>query len=116
MSRASDASLGDLHGEVARVLREELTSPEVETQEQDGLSVTIVRDGKRKLSAVALAITFLKNNGITADADENAALNELKQSLAARRTRRGVPKAVLEQAAHDFSSDLARDIAGGLIQ
>jgi hypothetical protein len=48
------------------------------------------------------AIAFLKNNNITADATDNAALRELSEALSARRKKK-LPQAALDAAADRFA-------------
>lgn len=70
MTAASDKALGELHATVARVLTSAIT-----TTEEGGPSAAV-------LSA---AITFLKNNNITASPTDNTELAELNKQLAERR-------------------------------
>lgn len=94
---ASDKTLGELHQAVAVALQEQVVGY-VDTSE-DGKEVTI-RPSPALLGA---AIAFLKNNNITADPEENAALKDLGQALAARRKRK-IPAAALDEAAEHFAT------------
>ena len=69
--RATEGSLASLHG----VLAEYLT--------------LCIASGKPPPAIVGAAITFLKNNSITADAETNEKLAALKDTLAAKRKRGG---------------------------
>lgn len=100
---ASDKVLGKLHEEVAKALTEQVVGYVEETD--DGKELT-VRPSPALLGA---AIAFLKNNNITADAEDNAELRELGVALAARRKRK-IPAAALDEAAEHFAN------MNGLIQ
>lgn len=94
---ASDKKLGDLHAKVANALTEQVDGY-IET-DSEGKERT-VRPSPALLGA---AIAFLKNNNITADAEENSELRDLSKALAARRAKK-VPQAVLDEAAEAFSA------------
>jgi hypothetical protein len=64
---ASEDALGQLHATVAQVLTSAIQGEEVTA------------------ATLAVAVTFLKNNNITADPSSNAELAELTAALAARR-------------------------------
>lgn len=68
-SRATEDKLGILHGIVAEYLTLKLAS------------------GKATAAEVGAAITYLKNNSITADPATNAALANLKGTLANRKRK-----------------------------
>lgn len=70
-TRATEDALGILHGVVAEYLTLKLMT------------------GKATAAEVGAAITFLKNNSITASPSTNAALAQLSQSLQERRNRKG---------------------------
>lgn len=93
---ASDKQLGHLHLVVAKALTEQVEGYEEEVS--DGVTKT-VRPSPAVLSA---AIAFLKNNNITADATDNAALRELGEALQARRKKK-LPQADLDAAAERFA-------------
>ena len=101
---ASDKTLGELHEQVAQALSEQVVGYEEQTEE----GTRTVRPSPALLGA---AIAFLKNNNITADPEENAALRDLGDKLKARRSKR-IPQASLDAAADDF----ANRFGGGLIQ
>ena len=81
---ASDIQLGELHGLVARSLTARLEGGEFTAAE------------------LGAAISFLKNNGITADASDNAELKALGETLAARRKKK-LPQAMLDEASAAFA-------------
>ena len=64
---ASEDALGELHATVAQVLTSAIQGEEVSA------------------ATLSVAVTFLKNNNITADPSSNAELAELTAALAARR-------------------------------
>lgn len=68
MSAATDKALGELHATVARVLTSAISSEEVPSA-----------------AVLSAAITFLKNNNITASPTDNAELAELNRKLVERR-------------------------------
>lgn len=70
-AKASEDALGILHGVVSEYLTLKLLS------------------GKATAAEVGAAITFLKNNNITASPSQNAALARLSQTLQERRDRKG---------------------------
>lgn len=83
---ATEKSLGTLHGVVAQVLTAHLsTANEVSA------------------AMVGAAITFLKNNNITASPTENTALAGLNKALAARR-RKGIDPKAAAEAAEQFAT------------
>lgn len=94
---ASESTLGTLHEKVARALTEQVEGYEEQTEE----GTKLVRPSPALLGA---AIAFLKNNNITADAEDNAALRELGQALQAKRKRK-LPQAALDEAAETFSTN-----------
>lgn len=61
---AKESSLGELHERLAQLFLEDLMDPE-----------------KRTPALYAQIIKFLKDNGIEADADANAALRALEEAL-----------------------------------
>ena len=64
---ASEDALGTLHSTLATILTEAIKSEEVTA------------------ATLSVAVAFLKNNNITANASSNAELDELTRALAARR-------------------------------
>lgn len=84
---ASDKALGELHGLVARSLTARLEGGEFTAAE------------------LGAAISFLKNNNITADATDNVELRALGDQLAARR-RKKIPQNVLDEAAEAFGASM----------
>lgn len=92
---ATEKELGALHRQVAIVLKEHLASPG-----EGGLSAAMV----------GAAITFLKNNSITASPTENAALADLNKALNKKR-RKGMDRKELDEAAEAYSA-----VAGNRLQ
>ena len=90
--RANTDKLGDLHGAVSEFL------------------ILVIQSGKASPAFIGAAITFLKNNNITADPARNAKLAELSNSLAERK-RKGMTKAQITEASDAFES-----IMGGFPQ
>lgn len=94
---ASEKVLGKLHEVVANAFMEQVVGYEEEDKEGN---TRLVRPSPALLGA---ATAFLKNNNITADAEDNAALRELNSALQARRKKK-IPQAALDDAAEAFSS------------
>lgn len=90
--KASQDALADLHGNVAAFLN------------------AIVLTGKASPAFIGAAITFLKNNSITADPATNAALANLSATLAARKNK-GMTRKQVGEAEEAFAS-----IMGGFPQ
>ena len=80
---ASDTLLKELHAELARQLLDVVKNG-VPVFDKEGEEV-----GTRKATAaeLAVAVTFLKNNDITADLNDSDATKELREALEARRKR-----------------------------
>lgn len=80
---ASDTLLKELHAELARQLLDVVKNG-VPVFAKEGDEV-----GTRKATAaeLAVAVTFLKNNDITADLNDSDATKELREALEARRKR-----------------------------
>jgi hypothetical protein len=93
---ASTIALGNLHESVATALAEQVKGYTITEDDQEKL----VRPSPALLGA---AIAFLKNNNITADAEDNAALRELGDALKARRQKK-LPQATLDRVADDYTS------------
>lgn len=102
---ASEKKLGALHEAVADALTEQVRGYTV--TKEDGAE-EVVKASPALLSA---AIAFLKNNNITADAEDNEALRELGNALKARRKKQ-LPQAALDAAALDYT----RQMGGETIQ
>lgn len=92
---ASEKTLGLLHEQVAKALSEQVVGYTVVEDE-------VEKEVKPSPALLGAAIAFLKNNNITADANDNAALRELGEALAARRKKK-LPQAALDAAAEDFA-------------
>ena len=80
---ASDATLKALHAVLAEQLLD-MNQNGVPVFDKEGDEV-----GKRKATAaeLAVAVTFLKNNEITANLDDSDATKSLREALEARRKR-----------------------------
>lgn len=99
---ASDKKLGTLHELVADAFTEQVRGYEEETEQ----GTKFIRPSASILGAAA---AFLKNNNITADAEDNAALRDLGLALSARRKKK-IPQEALEAAAEQY----AFSMGGGL--
>ena len=102
---ASTKVLGDLHEAVASALSEQVKGYTVVEDDQE----KVIKPSPALLGA---AITFLKNNNITADASDNEALRNLNDALKARQKRKITP-AAMDRIAADFSDSFGN---GSLIQ
>lgn len=103
MSKASEAALGDLHAAVAVALKNA-----IDATGDDGKPIVA------SAAHLAAAITFLKNNSITADPATNGALDDLKKTLADKRQNaKGKLKANLA-AADDLAQMLPGLVPGSL--
>ena len=89
---ATDNELQTLHATVARVLTEAISHTG-----EDGAPASAAH--------LAAAITFLKNNAITASPTGNKALSELSDALAARR-RKKISPAALQEAEEQLAYNL----------
>lgn len=91
---ASDKVLGKLHEAVASALQEQVEG---------------IMDGEVRIppspALLGAAIAFLKNNNITADAAENAALRNLNEALKAR-AKKKLPQQALDEAANTYALSL----------
>lgn len=104
---ASEKKLGALHEAVADALTEQVkgyTQVEI-NREGDEVEIEV----KASPALLSAAIAFLKNNNITADAEDNEALRELGKALQARR-KKNIPQAALDNAAMDFSRQYGGDV------
>ena len=93
--RATEDKLGTLHGIVAEYLSLKLAT------------------GKATAAEVGAAITFLKNNSITADPATNAALANLKGTLANRKRKGNLTPAEARASTEQFDTMLG---GMGLVQ
>lgn len=98
---ASETLLGELHQALAYEFKEQLTPREEPVFNKDGEQTgsKIVRASPAVLSAIT---AFLKNNNVTADVEDNAAMRQLSEALAARRKKK-IPQAQLDAAAEAFA-------------
>ena len=94
MAGASEEVLKQLHAELANQLLDMIRNG-VPVFDKEGEEV-----GTRKATAAELgaAISFLKNNSITADLDDSDATRELREALEKRRSK-------LKPVMPDFLSD-----------
>ncbi len=88
---ATDNALQELHAQIARSLTDAVKPVEV-TDEETG-AIKVIPPSAAHLAA---AITFLKNNNITASPTGNQALSDLSDALAARRRKKIAPAALQE--------------------
>lgn len=86
MSAASDKELGKLHATVARKLGD------------------LIEGDECSAAVLGAAITFLKNNNITAAASGNQELDALKEKLANKRHEKALPRQSLEDAVRAFEA------------
>lgn len=95
-AKASEDKLGLLHGVVAEYLTLKLMT------------------GAATAAEVGAAITFLKNNSITASPSTNAAISNLTRTLAERKARKGGKLTAAEgkEAEEAFQSLMGRDMPG----
>lgn len=91
---ASEASLGSLHGIVAEYLSLKLAT------------------GKATAAEVGAAITFLKNNSITADPTKNAALANLRGTLANRKRKGALTPSEAREATGQFEAMMGSMMPG----
>lgn len=103
MSKATEAALAELHGAVAIALTGAVQGG-VETSE-DGTATRVIPASAAHIMA---AITFLKNNNITADASSNSALDDLSKALAAKRqsAKQRMSRVDVQAAADELDRDL----------
>lgn len=97
--KATVARLADLHNLVTEALIDGVTTQEIEVEGPDGKP----RKEKVRPSAavIAVALTHLKNNSITADPETNERLHSLRDRL---QKRRDAGKAGLSQVEMDEAS------------
>lgn len=103
MSKASESALGDLHAAVALSLANAISAP---MRDGEGNPIDGTEGVLCSAAVLSAAITFLKNNNITADADTNEGLKDLKDKLEARRKDRKAAMQGNKSAAADFEDRL----------
>lgn len=103
---ATDNALQELHAQIARSLTDAVKP--IETTDEHG-NVAVIPPSAAHLAA---AITFLKNNNITASPTSNKALSDLSDALAARRKKK-IPAMALQEAEEQLQFTLS---AGGTVQ
>lgn len=94
MSKASEEELSTLHGQIARTLTQVIKvsdNPEA---------------AQPSAAHIMAAITFCKNNNITADPASNTALKELTDQLANRRASRKLTREDISKVADQLDRDL----------
>ena len=97
--KATVARLADLHNLVTEALIDGVTTQEIEVEGPDGKRY---KEKVRPSAAViAVALTHLKNNSITADPETNERLHSLRDRL---QKRRDAGKAGLSQVEMDEAS------------
>jgi hypothetical protein len=84
MAKASEGALGDLHEKVATALVQRIEAP---LRTDSGTPIPGTEGCWCSSSDLQAAITFLKNNNITADPETNVGLAALKDKLQQRRDR-----------------------------
>lgn len=104
MSKATEATLAELHGAIAETL---IQAVQVQDHETDSGKVIKVAPSAAHIMA---GITFLKNNNITADAASNAALQDLQAALS--KTRQGAKGRLSKQVIDQVAEELERDLPG----
>lgn len=93
---ATESALGSLHGIVSEYLTLKLST------------------GKATAAEVGAAITFLKNNSITASPSTNAALANLKGTLANRKRKGTLTPSEAREATEKFDAMLGGMHLGGM--
>ncbi len=109
--KANDAVLGELHGIIAEVLKTRLRAPMFHEGEvvpdTVGLACTAAE--------IAVAVTFLKNNNITADPETNKALSDLREKL--KEQREAGKNRLTKQSVAEAAAILERDLGdSGMLQ
>lgn len=107
MSKATEAALAELHGAVAETLTAAMRGVETETGVLNPPAA----------ATIMAAITFLKNNNITADASSNSELQEMQRRMTELRDRN--KKRMSPRTIADVAAELDRDLGGdteGMLQ
>jgi hypothetical protein len=109
MSKATESDLAALHGAVARGLTQAIS---------EGVPVLVKKGEDTELEKApapaayyAAAITLLKNNNITADAEANGDLAALTKALQEKR-KANKGKLLDRQSLADAAASLERDLPG----
>jgi hypothetical protein len=103
MTKATEDDLSTLHGAVAQALTAAITDGVKVVVRGKGDTPDEVEEVPASASYFAAAITFLKNNNITA-ARGNAELDALKAALENRRSKPTLTPAALDEAAALFGA------------
>lgn len=106
MSKATEDALATLHGAVAEALTAAIAVGKVEMA---GIELAVPPSAAH----IMAAITFLKNNNITADATSNAELSDLAAALS--KTRQSAKGRLSKSTIDAVAEQLDRDL-GGLMQ
>lgn len=93
MSKATEAQLAELHAAVA------------------GALTAVVKEEAPSAAHIMAAISFLKNNNITADAETNSDLKALGEALKEKRARNKMNLTTLRGVADEID----RDLGGSLL-
>lgn len=84
MSKATADDLGALHRAVSQVLTKKIAAP---LMDENGEPVPGTEGLAATAAELSAAITFLKNNGVTADPSEDKGLQDLARQLEEQRKR-----------------------------
>lgn len=104
MTKATEVELAAMHGEIARGLTHVL---------KEGVPIVVGKGEEQEVikapapaAYYMAAITFAKNNNITADAGTNADLQELNRQLAAKRKAKKLSLTDIETVADQLHRDM----------
>jgi hypothetical protein len=103
MTKATEDDLSALHGAVAQALTSAISEGVKEVVRGKGETPDEIVEVPAPAAYFAAAITFLKNNNITA-ARGNAELDALKSALENRRNKPALTPAALDEAAALFGA------------
>jgi hypothetical protein len=95
VAKATTSRLVDLHNKLAEVMLDGLEKEEIKDEEGNVVGVQ-----KPSAAIMAVAVTFLKNNNITADPETNAGLSALQQRLQEKRAAGKTKLRDMEDAAN----------------
>ncbi len=94
MSKGTETQLSELHGIVAEVLRKQLEETVDITNEETGVTETVMTATPATLG---VAIKFLKDNDITSSIEDDDNLQELDELLKKKREGRGLRLAAVNE-------------------
>ena len=112
MSKATEDELAALHGVVAQGLKNRLMAPLI----KDGEPVPGTEGLGASPSDYAAAISFLKNNSITADPKRDDRLKDLEETLTRRRREAKNSMSTLDRALEDAAKEFEHSVGFGRIQ